>query len=130
MDWDVLMRRLLHLLDRNRPEPARVLAVEDDPLQAGFVRTVLGSAGYEVRVCDDPLRETTTPASVARRRLDVQAFLFAEGGTAVASDAVERAMDRVLGSPTTCPHGNPIPGSLYLEPVLVPLADVVDGVDG
>ena len=35
----------------------------------------------------------------------------------VMSDAVEQAMDRVLGSPTTCPHGNPIPGSLYLEPI-------------
>ncbi len=45
----------------------------------------------------------------------------------VMSDAVEQAMDRVLGSPTTCPHGNPIPGSLYLEPVLVPLADVEVG---
>ncbi len=45
----------------------------------------------------------------------------------VMSDAVEQAMDRVLGSPTTCPHGNPIPGSLYLEPVLVPLSDVEVG---
>ena len=34
----------------------------------------------------------------------------------VMSDEVEEAMDRVLGSPTTCPHGNPIPGSQYLEP--------------
>ena len=40
----------------------------------------------------------------------------------VMSDAVEQAMDRVLGSPTTCPHGNPIPGSQYLEPDLVPLS--------
>src|SRR4249920_2874513 len=29
----------------------------------------------------------------------------------VMSHDVERAMDRVLGGPTTCPHGNPIPGS-------------------
>lgn len=29
---------------------------------------------------------------------------------------VEVAMDRLLGSPTTCPHGNPIPGSLYEAP--------------
>jgi DtxR family Mn-dependent transcriptional regulator len=43
------------------------------------------------------------------------------------SDAVEQALDRVLGSPTTCPHGNPIPGSLYLEPNLVPLSDVEVG---
>jgi DtxR family Mn-dependent transcriptional regulator len=45
----------------------------------------------------------------------------------VMSDAVEQAIDRVLGSPTTCPHGNPIPGSLYLEPVLVPLSDIAVG---
>ncbi len=40
----------------------------------------------------------------------------------VMSDAVEKAMDRVLGSPTTCPHGNPIPGADYAEPHLVPLS--------
>ena len=34
----------------------------------------------------------------------------------VMSEAVEVAMDSVLGSPTTCPHGNPIPGSDYIEP--------------
>src|SRR5215212_1252368 len=45
----------------------------------------------------------------------------------VMSDAVEQAIDRVLGSPTTCPHGNPIPGSLYLEPTSVPLCDVEVG---
>jgi DtxR family transcriptional regulator, Mn-dependent transcriptional regulator len=45
----------------------------------------------------------------------------------VMSDAVEQAMDRVLGSPTTCPHGNPIPGSLYDEPELVPLSAVAVG---
>jgi len=54
VDWEALMRRLLHLLDRNRSESGRVLAVEDDPQQAAFVRAVLGSAGYEVQVCDDP----------------------------------------------------------------------------
>src|ERR671916_46696 len=34
----------------------------------------------------------------------------------VMSESVERAMDRLLGSPTTCPHGNPIPGSDYVQP--------------
>lgn len=42
----------------------------------------------------------------------------------VMSDAVEKAMNRVLGNPTTCPHGNPIPGSSYRAPTLVPLAEV------
>jgi diguanylate cyclase (GGDEF)-like protein len=56
VDWDLLVRRLVDLLDRNRPEPGRVLVVEDDPHQTSFLRTVLASAGYEVRVCDDPHR--------------------------------------------------------------------------
>jgi DtxR family Mn-dependent transcriptional regulator len=43
------------------------------------------------------------------------------------SDAVEQAMDRVLGNPTTCPHGNPIPGSSYDAPSMVPLSDIPVG---
>ena len=34
----------------------------------------------------------------------------------VISPLVETAMLRVLDDPTTCPHGNPIPGSDYSEP--------------
>jgi DtxR family Mn-dependent transcriptional regulator len=45
----------------------------------------------------------------------------------VISDAVEAALDRVLGNPTTCPHGNPIPGSSYLAPAMIPLAEVTVG---
>ena len=36
-------------------------------------------------------------------------------------------MDRVLGSPTTCPHGNPIPGSDYEAPSAVRLVDIGPG---
>jgi DtxR family Mn-dependent transcriptional regulator len=47
----------------------------------------------------------------------------------VMSDSVEAAMDRLLGSPTTCPHGNPIPGSDYIDPDARPLSDVGVGTD-
>jgi len=40
----------------------------------------------------------------------------------VISDHVELAMNRLLGEPTTCPHGNPIPGSNYIEPDSAPLS--------
>ncbi|MBA3655199.1 MAG: metal-dependent transcriptional regulator [Actinobacteria bacterium] len=40
----------------------------------------------------------------------------------VISDEVEARLVEVLGHPTTCPHGNPIPGSGYSEPDLVALA--------
>jgi DtxR family transcriptional regulator, Mn-dependent transcriptional regulator len=43
----------------------------------------------------------------------------------VISPAVEVAMNRLLGEPTTCPHGNPIPGSAY---VLDPDTTTLDAV--
>jgi DtxR family Mn-dependent transcriptional regulator len=46
----------------------------------------------------------------------------------VMSDEVEAAMDRVLGTPTTCPHGNPIPGSDYVAPDARRLVDLSVGV--
>src|SRR5918992_5150102 len=42
----------------------------------------------------------------------------------VIDESVEVAMDRLLGSPTTCPHGNPIPGSDYRATEAVPLAEL------
>jgi DtxR family Mn-dependent transcriptional regulator len=45
----------------------------------------------------------------------------------VISPAVEAALVRELGDPTTCPHGNPIPGSDYSEPVTVSLSEVPTG---
>ncbi len=45
----------------------------------------------------------------------------------VISEPVERAINRLLDHPTTCPHGNPIPGSSYAAPDLVALADVGAG---
>jgi len=40
------------------------------------------------------------------------------------SPEVEAALDRVLQHPTTCPHGNPIPGSNYKPPNTRPLASL------
>jgi diguanylate cyclase (GGDEF)-like protein len=54
LDWEVLVRKLYHLLERTSVQAPRILLVEDDPDHAGFVRASLGSAGYDVRVCDAP----------------------------------------------------------------------------
>jgi hypothetical protein len=40
----------------------------------------------------------------------------------IMSPNVEEAMNRLLGEPTTCPHGNPIPGSGYIETDVAPLS--------
>lgn len=48
----------------------------------------------------------------------------------VISPVVETAMLRVLKDPTTCPHGNPIPGSDYSEPANSQvLAEIATGSD-
>jgi DtxR family Mn-dependent transcriptional regulator len=45
----------------------------------------------------------------------------------VISDSVEAAIVRLLEDPTTCPHGNPIPGSAYKAPDMIPLSDLAVG---
>ena len=47
----------------------------------------------------------------------------------VISPNVERAMIDKLDDPTTCPHGNPIPGSDYQRPDLVALDSIAVGDD-
>ncbi len=47
----------------------------------------------------------------------------------VISPRVEAAIVEQLGDPTTCPHGNPIPGSDYVEPELIPLVDAARDAD-
>ena len=45
----------------------------------------------------------------------------------VISQPVEEALARVLGDPTTCPHGNPIPGAAYAAPDAVSLGGIAPG---
>jgi len=45
----------------------------------------------------------------------------------VISDQVEAALVKLLGEPTTCPHGNPIPGTGYKAPTTKPLATLPTG---
>ena len=47
----------------------------------------------------------------------------------VMSNDVESAMVRVLNNPTTCPHGNPIPGSGHVGVATAPLSSVAIGAD-
>ena len=45
----------------------------------------------------------------------------------VISQPVEEALARVLGDPTTCPHGNPIPGAAYAAPDAVSIGGIAPG---
>jgi DtxR family Mn-dependent transcriptional regulator len=45
----------------------------------------------------------------------------------VISDEVEERLVEILGHPTTCPHGNPIPGSGGMEPQVMVLSETHQG---
>src|SRR3546814_511362 len=45
----------------------------------------------------------------------------------IISEPVENAIVRVLGDPTTCPHGNPIPGAAYVQPDYKALSELTVG---
>ncbi len=130
-DVDVIQARIAERLNVSRPavsEMMRRLEAE------GLIET-----GKGIRLTASG--ETLATTVVRRHRLaerfltDVLNLSWAaahhEAGKweHVMSDAVEQAMDTLLGSPTTCPHGNPIPGSKYVAGNSRPLADVTVGQD-
>jgi DtxR family Mn-dependent transcriptional regulator len=128
-DVDVIQARIADRLDVSRPAVSEMIHRME---QQGLV-TVDGA----IRLTDDGLH---LAESVVRRHRLAERFLtdvlglswadaHAEAGKweHVISDPVEAALVRVLGAPTTCPHGNPIPGSDYHAPDAVPLAEVAVG---
>jgi DtxR family Mn-dependent transcriptional regulator len=128
-DVDVIQARIAERLNVSRPavsEMMRRLEAE------GLIET-----GKGIRLTDDG--QLLATKVVRRHRLaerfltDVLHLSWAEAHHEagkwehVMSEAVEQAMDNLLGSPTTCPHGNPIPGSKYVEAKSRPLANVTVG---
>jgi DtxR family Mn-dependent transcriptional regulator len=91
-----------------------------------------------VTLTDDGQRAAS--AIVRRHRLlerwlvDVLAFdwatadIEADGLASAFSEAVIDRLDLSMGSPTTCPHGNPIPGRTPTYGDLIALADLAPGV--
>jgi len=126
-DLEVIQARIAERLDVSRPavsemvrrlEKADLVSVGDDGL-------ALTNDGQELA------------SSVVRRHRLAERFLTDVLGLTwteahheagkwehVISPSVESALDRLLGEPTTCPHGNPIPGSSYREPDTRHLSDV------
>jgi DtxR family Mn-dependent transcriptional regulator len=129
-DVDVIQARIADRLKVSRPavsEMTKRLEAE------GMVTTAKGKIKLTSRGRE--LAETV----VRRHRLaerfltDILGLSWAEAHREagrwehVMSTSVEAAMNRVLGDPTTCPHGNPIPGSHYVAPDASPLSAVSVG---
>jgi DtxR family Mn-dependent transcriptional regulator len=129
-DVAVIQARIAERLDVSRPAVSEMVRRME---KAGLVTVEDGI----IRLTDDGL--TLAERVVRRHRIaerfltDVLGLSWAEAHVEagkwehVISDRVEAALLRVLGDPTTCPHGNPIPGSRYDPPDAVTLDQVEVG---
>ncbi len=132
-DVAVIQARIAERLDVSRPAVSEMIRrLEKDGLITATADTQvhLSAAGLDVA------------HRVARRHRLAERFLTDVLGLSwteahheagkwehVISPVVERALVRVLGEPTTCPHGNPIPGSGYLAPAMLALSECGVGTE-
>ncbi len=123
-DVDVIQARIAERLEVSRPAVSEMIRRME---RADLVEITNGV--IKLRPEGHELAETV----VRRHRLaerfltDILGLSWAEAHDEagrwehVISPTVEVAMMRTLGDPTTCPHGNPIPGTDYEAPTSVTL---------
>ena len=128
-DLDVIQARIAERLQVSRPAVSEMMKrLESEGL-------ITSDDGIRLTTDGRKLAETV----VRRHRLaerfltDVLKLSWAEAHHEagkwehVISESVERAMVDLLGDPTTCPHGNPIPGTSYVAPDAEPLSGIAVG---
>jgi DtxR family Mn-dependent transcriptional regulator len=123
-DVDVIQARIAERLEVSRPAVSEMIRRME---KADLVS--VDSGAIKLTTDGSSLAETV----VRRHRLaerfltDLLGLSWAEAHVEagrwehVISPTVETAMMKVLGGPTTCPHGNPIPGTDYTAPSAVTL---------
>jgi DtxR family Mn-dependent transcriptional regulator len=128
-DVEVIQARIAERLEISRPAVSEMIR----RLEGAGLVSVDGS--IKLTAAGNTLAERV----VRRHRLaerfltDILGLSWADAHTEagkwehVISEPVEEAMMRVLGDPTTCPHGNPIPGSDYSAPAAVTLDGISPG---
>ena len=128
-DMEIIQARMAERLQVSRPAVSEMIRkLEAEGLVTNDESIELTEAGLELA------QRVVRRHRLAERFLtDVLKLSWAEAHHEagkwehIMSENVEQAIDDLLGSPTTCPHGNPIPGSDYVEPDSSPLAEQAVG---
>lgn len=129
-DVEVIQARIAERLEVSRPAVSEMIRRLES---GGLVRVTAGKIDLTADGRELAERVVRRHRLAERLLTDVlglswaQAHVEAGKWEHVISDQVEAAMVRLLGGPTTCPHGNPIPGSDYVAPDAVALAAVTPG---
>lgn len=128
-DVDVIQARVADRLEVSRPAVSEMIRrMTDEGLVTvdGHIRlTVAGT-----RLAERVVRRHRLAERFLTDMLGLswaQAHQEAGKWEHIISEDVEAALVRVLHDPTTCPHGNPIPGSDYHAPETQVLGDLVVG---
>ncbi len=129
-DVEVIQARIAERLEVSRPAVSEMIRrMEKNDLVAvkdGSIRlTVAGLSLAESVVRRHRLAERflTDMLGLSWAEAHIEAGRWEH----VISPTVETAMMKVLGDPTTCPHGNPIPGTDYHAPTTVSLDTLAVG---
>ena len=128
-DVDVIQARIAERLNVSRPAVSEMIRkMEGEGLVTVDRAVLLTPAGRELA------EQVVRRHRLAERLLtDILGLSWAEAHQEagkwehVISDKVEAAIVNLLDDPTTCPHGNPIPGSNYQEPDTSTLAEMSVG---
>lgn len=129
-DVDVIQARIAERLEVSRPAVSEMIKRLETEGLVAIERNEISLTASGQRLAERTVRRHR----LAERFLtDILGLSWADAHKEagkwehVISEPVEEAMIRVLGDPTTCPHGNPIPGSGYTPPDVVPLSEVEVG---
>ncbi len=129
-DVDVIQARIVERLHVSRPAVSEMIRRLESEELIAFTGTSIRLTAAGATLAQQVVRRHR----LAERFLtDILGLSWAEAHHEagrwehVISTNVEVAMDRLLGSPTTCPHGNPIPGSEYEAPESRRLVDLSVG---
>ncbi len=129
-DVDVIQARVAERLGVSRPAVSEIIRRMETEGLVYITGTRIDLTPSGLRLAERVVRRHRLAECFLTDMLGLSwAFAHKEAGKweHIISNEVEEAMVRVLGDPTTCPHGNPIPGSGYEPPDAIALGDVEVG---
>ena len=129
-DIDVIQARIAERIEVSRPAVSEMIRRMEHEGLVAINGTTIGLTDAGKLLAERVVRRHRLAERFLTDMLGLSwAEAHAEAGKweHVISDSVETALVRVLNAPTTCPHGNPIPGAAYIAPETRLLREVAVG---
>ena len=131
-DIEVIQARIAERIEVSRPAVSEMIRRLEQEGLVTIEGTTIGLTDAGLEIAERVVRRHRLAERFLTDILGLswaEAHLEAGKWEHVISDSVEEALQRVLGDPTTCPHGNPIPGADYVAPDARPLSEVPVGTE-